>query len=207
MTKIMMITAVILAVVSAIMLAGCGGKSKSEQADIVSDMVPVEGGTFTMGCAEDQGNECREIEKPAHSVTVSDFYIGKYEVTQGLWMSVMGSNPSYFTGNDNLPVDNVGWNDIKKFIRKLNRKTGKKYRLPTEAEWEYAARGGNKSKGYKYSGSDNIGTALDFKYFDFSVLTLSVHAITHPTRQTRNSLNFSPGHSAATNSEGLHDVP
>jgi formylglycine-generating enzyme required for sulfatase activity len=88
-------------------------------------------------------------------VTLSSFYIGKYEVTQRQWLHVMGSNPSYFQGSD-LPVDNVSWNDIQEFISRLNSLTGKRYRLPTEAEWEYAARGGNKSKGYMYSGSNNI---------------------------------------------------
>jgi formylglycine-generating enzyme required for sulfatase activity len=109
-----------------------------------------------MGCTGEQGGECDSDEKPAHSVTVSDFYIGKYEVTQKQWVQVMGSNPSKFRGDD-LPVEMVSWDDVQKFIRKLNQQTGKKYRLPTEAEWEYAARGGNKSRGYKYSGSNNIG--------------------------------------------------
>lgn len=123
------------------------------------DMVYVEGGTFTMGATSEQGSDAYSDESPAHSVTVSDFYIGKYEVTQAQWRAVMGSNPSKFKG-DNLPVEQVSWNDIQKFITKLNTMTGKTFRLPTEAEWEYAARGGNKSKGYKYSGSntlDNVG--------------------------------------------------
>jgi formylglycine-generating enzyme required for sulfatase activity len=110
-----------------------------------------------MGATSEQGSDAYSDEKPAHRVTVSDFYIGKYEVTQAQWKAIMGSNPSKWTG-DNLPVENVSWNDIQEFIQKLNQKTGKKYRLPTEAEWEYAARGGNKSRGYKYSGSNDIGT-------------------------------------------------
>ena len=114
------------------------------------DMVYVEGGTFMMGSDEGEADE-----KPVHSVTVNSFYISKYEVTQKEWISIMGNNPSYFKG-DNLPVEKVSWNDIQEFIKKLNQKTGKNYRLPTEAEWEYAARGGNKSRGYEYSGSDNI---------------------------------------------------
>jgi formylglycine-generating enzyme required for sulfatase activity len=118
-------------------------------------MVSVEGGTFTMGCTPEQGVDCDSDERPAHSVTVSDFYIGKFEVTQRLWTRIMDNNPSGFKGDD-LPVENVSWNDIQEFIKKLNEQTGKKYRLPTEAEWEYAARGGNKSNGYKYSGSSNI---------------------------------------------------
>ena len=120
------------------------------------DMVFVEGGTFTMGATSEQGSEADDEEKPTHSVTLSDFYIGKYEVTQAQWKSIMGSNPSKWKG-DNLPVESVSWNDLQEFIQKLNQKTGKKYRLPTEAEWEYAARGGAKSQGYKYSGSNDIG--------------------------------------------------
>ena len=125
--------------------------------DIIGDfdMVFVEGGTFTMGATSEQGTDALYGEKPAHYVTVSDFYIGKYEVTQAQWRAVMGSNPSKFKG-DNLPVEQVSWNDIQKFITKLNTMTGKTFRLPTEAEWEYAARGGNKSKGYKYSGSNTL---------------------------------------------------
>ncbi|HZK08741.1 MAG TPA: SUMF1/EgtB/PvdO family nonheme iron enzyme [Bacteroidales bacterium] len=131
------------------------------------DMVFVKGGTFTMGCTSEQSN-CRGDEKPTHQVTLSDFYIGKYEVTQKQWREVMGastsfSNPSYNTGCDNCPVEMVSWNDVQEFIKKLNQKTGKKYRLPTEAEWEYAARGGAKSDversrnaDFKYAGSNNI---------------------------------------------------
>ena len=118
-------------------------------------MVFVEGGTFTMGATSEQGSDADDDEKPTHRVTLSDYYIGETEVTQALWQAVMGNNPSYFKG-DNLPVENVSHNDVKEFILKLNQKTGKTFRLPTEAEWEYAARGGKKSKGYKYSGSDNI---------------------------------------------------
>ena len=120
------------------------------------EMVAVKGGTFTMGATSEQGGDCEGDEKPTHSVTLSDYYIGKFEVTQALWRAVMGSNPSYFKG-DNLPVDNVSWNYCQEFIKKFNQMTGQNFRLPTEAEWEYAARGGNKSNGYKYSGSSNIG--------------------------------------------------
>lgn len=121
------------------------------------EMVWVSGGTFTMGATSEQGSDADSDEKPAHSVTLSGYYIGKYEVTQKLWKAVMGNNPSNFTG-DNLPVENVSWNDVQEFLRKLNRMTGKNYRLPTEAEWEYAARGGSNSSGNKYSGSNNIGS-------------------------------------------------
>ena len=120
-------------------------------------MVYVSGGTFTMGATSEQGSDAWDNEKPAHSVTLSGYYIGKYEVTQELWEAVMGSNPSYFKG-DNLPVERVSWNDVQEFLRKLNAMTGKRYRLPTEAEWEFAARGGNSSRGYKYSGSNSLGS-------------------------------------------------
>ncbi len=119
-------------------------------------MVAVEGGTFKMGATSEQGNDADSDEKPVHSVTLSDYYIGETEVTQELWEAVMGSNPSYFKGSQK-PVEQVSWNDCKEFITKLNKLTGKNFRLPAEAEWEYAARGGNKSKGYKYSGSNTIG--------------------------------------------------
>ncbi|MCX8481551.1 MAG: SUMF1/EgtB/PvdO family nonheme iron enzyme, partial [Sediminibacterium sp.] len=133
-------------------------KSKNKIFDdiIESEMVYVEGGTFTMGCTTEQGTACRDDGKPAHVVTLSSFYMGKYEVTQALWYKVMGNNPSDFKDCDDCPVENVSWYDCQKFITKLNKLTGKQYRLPTEAEWEYVARGGNKSKGYKYSGSDNL---------------------------------------------------
>ena len=120
------------------------------------EMVVVEGGTFTMGGTSEQGSDAFDSEIPTHDVTLSDYYIGKYEVTQELWKAVMGNNPSLFIGK-NLPVEKVSWNDVQEFIKKINQKTGIVFRLPTEAEWEYAARGGNKSKGYKYSGSNNIG--------------------------------------------------
>ena len=119
------------------------------------DMVRVEAGTFTMGATAEM-EDPEDDEKPTHQVTLTnDYYIGKYEVTQALWKAVMGNNPSYFKG-DNLPVEQVSWYDCQEFLSKLNRITGKTFRLPTEAEWEYAARGGNKSRGYQYSGSNNL---------------------------------------------------
>ena len=122
-----------------------------------AQMVLVQGGAYTMGCTAEQGIDCIADEKPAHSVTVSTFSISKYEVTQAQWQAIMGSNPSYFSGCAQCPVDQVNYEDIQAFLKRLNQRTGKSYRLPTEAEWEYAARGGNKTKGYKYSGSNNIG--------------------------------------------------
>lgn len=117
-------------------------------------MVYVPGGTFTMGATSEQGSDAWNDEKPTHSVMLSSYYIGQTEVTQALWTAVMGSNPSYFKG-DSRPVENVSWNDCQTFISRLNAKTGKQFRLPTEAEWECAARGGQ-SGGSKYAGSDNI---------------------------------------------------
>ena len=120
-------------------------------------MVAVKGGTFTMGATSEQGSDVWDFEKLAHQVTLSDYYIGQTEVTQALWKAVMGSNPSRRIG-DNLPVENVSWNDCQAFIQKLNQLTGKQFCLPTEAEWEYAARGGRKSRDYKYAGGNNIGS-------------------------------------------------
>ena len=116
------------------------------------EMVFVEGGTFMMGCTSEQGNDCDGDEKPAHRVIVSDFYIGKFEVTQAQWKAMMGR--AIVGGSDNYPMNLISWNDIQEFIRKLNDQTGKNYRLPTEAEWEFAARGGTSSRSYKYSGSN-----------------------------------------------------
>jgi len=136
--------------------SGCGGGSYTDP--LVGEMVYVRGGTFTMGCTSEQQNECDADENPAHQVKLGDFYICKYEVTQAQWKAVMGedNNPSWFKG-DNLPMESVSWNDAQAFIGRLNEKTGMNYRLPTEAEWEYAARGGNRSRGYKYSGSNTAG--------------------------------------------------
>ena len=119
------------------------------------NMVRVEGGTFTMGASGADMN-ATDYEYPAHLVTLSTFYICTTEVTQQLWRAVMGSNPSSHTGNLLYPVDQVNWDKCKEFINKLNQMTGKVFRLPTEAEWEFAARGGNLSQGFKYSGSDVI---------------------------------------------------
>lgn len=120
--------------------------------NLLNNMVFVQGGSFMMGSNDSNASD---YEKPVHRETVNPFRIDKYEVTQQLWQTIMGNNPSYFKG-DILPVERVSWVDCQNFIKKLNRLTGLSFRLPTEAEWEYAARGGNKSKGYKYSGSNTI---------------------------------------------------
>lgn len=120
-------------------------------------MVYVEGGTFQMGATPEQGRDAFGNEKPIHDVTLSDFHIGETPVTQALWKEVMGEDPIFYRFNgDNMPMEHVSWEDCWNFIQKLNRITGRTFRLPTEAEWEYAARGGNKSKGYKYSGGNSI---------------------------------------------------
>lgn len=129
---------------------------------LAADMVYVEGGTFTMGAKADENYWDVEHAWPAHQVTVSGFYLCRYETTQALWQKVMGKNPSEYRGA-NHPVESVSWNDIQKFIRKLNALTGKHYRLPTEAEWEWGARGGNRSQGYRYSGSNNIDEVAWYK--------------------------------------------
>ncbi|MBR3568283.1 MAG: formylglycine-generating enzyme family protein [Salinivirgaceae bacterium] len=127
-------------------------------------MIAVEGGSFMMGATPGQGTDARENEKPAHKVTVDDFLIGETEVTQELWFAVMGSNPSHFKSKGgNYPVENVSWNDIQVFIKKLNEITGHQFRLPFEAEWEYAARGGKKSTDKKYAGSDDIDEVAWYK--------------------------------------------
>ena len=122
------------------------------------DMVLVEGGTFVMGGTREQGNDPEDNEKPPHEESVDSFYIGKYEVTQRLWDVVLGEgfNRSYNQGCDNCPVEGVSWKDAQAFIAKLSILTKMPFRLPTGTEWEYAARGGNRSKGYKYSGSHNV---------------------------------------------------
>lgn len=121
--------------------------------ELIHDMVKVEGGTFTMGGTREQDEDAFEDEKPAHKVTLSSFSIGRYPITQDQWEAVMGSNPSHFKG-EKLPVESVSWFDCQDFVKKLNEMTGRCFRLPTEAEWEYAARGGKKGKRYKYSGGN-----------------------------------------------------
>ena len=160
------------------------GVSQLGIAPINIDMVQVSGGTFTMGCTSEQGSDCHDWERPSHSVTLNTFYIGKFEVTQRQWEDVMGTTIrqqrdlappdwSLCGEGDNYPMYFVSWNEIvgtsgastvingityysNGFIYKLNQMTGKQYRLPTEAEWEYAARGG-RSGGFKYSGSNTVG--------------------------------------------------
>ncbi len=148
-------------------------------------MIRVPGSTFTMG-----SNDGESDEKPPHTVSVSTFYIGETEVTQELWKDVMGDNPSSFKKDDNYPVENVSWNDCQTFIKKLNEKTGKKFRLPTEAEWEFAARGG-KSGGTKYSGSDNLAKVAWYGWDDNDKNRTITTTTTMPVAQKKpNSLGI-----------------
>lgn len=147
----------------ALFAQGNGFENKSFTVNGVSfEMIAVQGGTFMMGKTKEQKDGAKD-EKPAHSVTLSDYYIGKFEVTQELWMAVMGEAPDdkggweeKFGRGDDYPAYRISWNNVQDFIAKLNQMTGAQFRLPTEAEWEYAARGGNKSHGYVYSGSNNV---------------------------------------------------
>lgn len=136
------------------------GQSISSNDDLVFNingvqftMKRVEGGIFMMGATPEQDRVASDDEKPVHSVKLDTYYIGETEVTQALWFAVMGSNPSHYEGDD-LPVEQVSWDDCQEFIKRLNQFTGQTFSLPTEAQWEFAARGGNLSKGYKYAGGD-----------------------------------------------------
>lgn len=132
---------------------------RSHLKKLMADMVLVEGGTYMMGNPDRDRNDEYAKDVP-HEVTLSSFYICKYEVTEALWTAVMGSNPSRHKLGDNYPVEQVNWYDCQDFVEKLSELTGRHFRLPTEAEWEYAACGGQRSRGYRYSGSyalDEIG--------------------------------------------------
>ena len=142
---------------------------------LLANMVYVEGGTFTMDDSPEQGFYPWDSPKNVYQVTLSSYYIGKYEVTQEEWEAVMGSNPSHFKGS-HLPVECVSWNDCQEFIKKLNALTDQNFRLPTEAEWEFAARGGNKSRGTKFAGGSDISSVYqgdgEFDTFFSLLMTL-----------------------------------
>jgi formylglycine-generating enzyme required for sulfatase activity len=122
--------------------------------EVRSQMVRVKGGSFIMGCTTEQ-EKCDPDESPVRSVQVASFEIGRYEVTQELWQAVMGKNPSTFDDCPRCPVETVSWDDIQAFLRKLNE-GGAAYRLPSEAEWEYTSRGGQRGRGHQYSGSNDL---------------------------------------------------
>lgn len=137
------------------------------------DMIAVEGATFTMGATAEQGSDADSDESPTHQVTLSSYSIGKTEVTQALWQAVMGKSVSQIASENgwntpgvgsNYPMYYISYEDCQTFIRKLNALTGKNFRLPTEAEWEFAARGGNNSRGYKYSGSNTLSNVAWYEY-------------------------------------------
>ena len=145
------------------------------------NMIFVEGGTFNMGATPEQG-DADDNEKPVHTVTLSDYYIGETQVTQGLWQAVMGNNPSYFKKGDNYPVEQVSWNDAQDFIKKLNAKTGKSFCLPTEAEWEFAARGGNLCEGFRYSGGNDLDKVAVYEQNSDSLSPDNPACGTHPVK-------------------------
>jgi formylglycine-generating enzyme required for sulfatase activity len=131
---------------------------------LVGKFIMIEGGEFNMGCTAEQTDFCEPAEKPSHRVKVSNFYMGESEITQAQWIAIMGDNPSKFSECKDCPVENVSLDDVDAFIKELNRREGgEKYRLPTESEWEYAARGGNKPHGFVYSGAKEINNAGWFK--------------------------------------------
>ena len=134
-------------------LARLSGRLPEVLQEVNAQMARVEGGTFTMGCTPEQ-EQCDADEKPTHPVQVESFEIGKFEMTQELWEAVMGENPSAFADCPKCPVETVSWDDVQAFLRRLNAE-GAQYRLPSEAEWEYAARGGKLGEGYRYAGSGN----------------------------------------------------
>lgn len=146
---------------------------------VTFNMVEVEGGTFQMGATTEQGDGARDNEKPVHEVTLSGYSIGQTEVTQELWHAVMGTNPSRFNDDVNKPVEKISWNECQTFIATLNELTGKNFRLPTEAEWEFAARGGIKSEGYKYAGSDDLNEIAWYNYNAYAVGSSSPNYGTH----------------------------
>jgi len=160
------------------------------------DMVRVQGGTFQMG---EKG-----VVEPVHTVTLSDFEIGKYPVTQKLWQEIMGSNPSHFKGRDDCPVENVSWDDVQDFLQDLNaRYPGKNYRLPTEAEWEYAARGGVLSKGYEYAGSNSL---TDVGWFWENSGDKMLSGEWKADKVTENNCRTHPVGQKKANELGLHDM-
>ena len=168
-----------------------------EGLDAADGMVFVKGGTFIMGCTSEQ-KDCSDDEKPTHQVTLGDFYLGKYEVTQRQWQQVMGNNPSYFKDCEDCPVENVSWEDVQTFIKKLNQQTGRTYRLPTEAEWEYAARGGGKE--VLFGNGKNIADPREINFDgDWNPLSYSVKGLDRQKTIPVGSLN-------SPNALGLHDM-
>ena len=179
------------------------------------EMVFVQGGKFTMGCTPEQGNDCFDNERPSHQVTVGDFYIGKYEVTQAQWKAVMGTTVqqqrdkagaslSLRGEGDNYPMYYVSWNEVQEFIRRLNVNTGKQYRLPTEAEWEYAAKGGTVSNGYKFSGG-NTANSVAWYYENAGDMILD-EKILNADHSNSNNNKTHPVGTKSSNELGIYDM-
>ncbi|MCC5945674.1 MAG: formylglycine-generating enzyme family protein [Bernardetiaceae bacterium] len=148
-------------------------------------MIYVASGAFMMGCTPEQGSHGSSWEQPVHKVSVSDFYIGETVVTQKLWRAIMGSDPEnlYNSGCDDCPVEGINWYTCKAFIERLNHLRDREFRLPTEAEWEYAARGGMKSKGYQYAGSNDIDAVAWYDENAYEVAGDSPDYGIHPVAQ------------------------
>lgn len=141
----------------------------------IDGMVFVKGGCFQMG---DLFGDGYLAERPVHEVCLDDFYIGESEVTQKEWVAVMGANPSASNIGDDYPVDSVEWEDAQEFLKRLNEKTGKKYRLPTEAEWEYAAR--SRGKKEKFAGTNDESELGEYAWYDENS-----DGMTHPVKQKK----------------------
>ena len=151
-------------------LLGSSAPNQNEEITITANgisftMVLVEGGQFMMGATDEQAEVAKRNEFPAHEVTLSTYYISQTEVTQELWEAIMGDNPSVFQGDPMRPVENIDKFDCAKFVDKLTELTGRVFRMPTEAEWEFAARGGNLSSLYRFSGSDDVNAVA---WYDFN---------------------------------------
>ncbi len=164
---------------------------------LLNNMVCVEGGTFVMGCIETTG-DCWENESPAHSITLKGFYLAKFEVTQDLWYKVMGNNPSKFSACAECPAESVTWNEVQTFIARLNKNTGKHYRLPTEAEWEYAAREGGKN--LLFANGTNIATSEGINFNAQGAIKKNYTVTGHARQAT------TPVGTLTPNGLGLHDM-
>ncbi len=171
--------------------------TKPDRLPFEPDMVAVQGGTFQMGDVLDDKEY--DSEKPVHKVTLSSFQMGKYEVSQAEWVAVMGTNPSNFKG-DNLPVEQVSWDDVQEYLKKLNAKTGKKYRLPTEAEWEYAAR--ERGKNIRFGNGKNVADPSEMSFWSGEGGKKPYSIIGEYQEKTAAVNSFSPNASGLYNMSG-----
>ena len=166
---------------SAKIVSPLDGKKCFSVNGVTFNMIRVDGGTFSMGATPEQGERVDYDEKPVHKVTVDGFYMGETEVTQELWSAVMGYNHSLGGHLRQCPVEHVTWDEVQLFLEKINSITGQDFRLPTEAEWEFAARGGNKSKGFMYPGSNDVDEVAWYNK-DRGSGDLIVSGETHPVK-------------------------